>query len=349
MQSKKTLIVGGGLAGICVAIHLLDQNQQVTLVHNDINVSSAVAAGQINPIVFRRMTKSWRVDDFVDYGYAFYRKLEEKTKTNFFHPIPIRRLFSSEQERDLWLKKQTDEGFKAYLTPVTSEDANYTLSKNDFGSGVVKLASYVDTETFLATSLSYIEEAEQGKIIHEKFDYQKFNPSSAHYQNEQYDEVIFCEGYLNYENPWFNQLPVQQTKGEVLTITSNIIPTNESLNRKCFILPIGNQTFRMGATYVWKTKDLTVTEEGRNELVEKGAYLFDSSAYTIIEQKAGIRPTTLDRRPIIGRHPEFPKLSIFNGLGTKGYQIAPKMAAEFVDFLLHNTPLDKEVKLERFL
>ena len=39
---------------------------------------------------------------------------------------------------------------------------------------------------------------------------------------------------------------------------------------------------------------------------------------------------------------------IFNGLGTKGYLLAPKLAEEFVDYLLNGTALLEEMNIKRF-
>ena len=48
-------------------------------------------------------------------------------------------------------------------------------------------------------------------------------------------------------------------------------------------------------------------------------------------------------------HPDFKHLYLFNGLGAKGYLIAPLLAKEFVDYLIFDKPLDPEVNLVRHL
>ena len=113
-------------------------------------------------------------------------------------------------------------------------------------------------------------------------------------------------------------------------------------------MPIRKNEFRIGASYVWGTADDQVTEDGKNEIINKLEALgtFDLE---ITEHNAGIRPTAPDRRPIIGRHPEFEQLYLFNGLGTKGYMIAPLLSKEFVDFIITGKPIDPETDLKRFL
>lgn len=344
MTQQKFLIVGAGIAGISIAKHLVDSGTSVTLIDNGINRSSAVAAGMINPIVFRRMTKSWRVDEFLPFAQDFYTKLGEECGEQYFFPITIRRMFSTEQERNFWLEKQEMEPFSPYLSKVTKEDREYDGAINIHGSGRVKNASYVSTVSFLEGMKKWL--GERITILQETVDYSSIDPDKSTYKGEKFDGIIFCEGVEVRHNSWFETIPINPTKGETITIESSEIPENESLNRKCFLLPIGNSQFRVGATYVWDTYNSDLTEEGKNEMVENLSCLTNAK-YSIIGQTAGIRPTTLDRRPIMGKHETFPTLFVFNGLGAKGYLLAPLLAKEMVEYILEGKELDKEMRYSR--
>lgn len=345
MSQQKYLIIGSGIAGISLAHQLIKSNQKVTLIDSGVNFSSKVAAGMINPIVFRRMTKSWRVDEFLPFAEEFYKSLENETKSSFFHPIKIRRIFSSQQEKGYWLDKQNKEDFKAYLNELDESDLTFKPEFCPLGTGRVNKASYVSTEIFLESAKKWINK--NAEVRNEQVNYAEIDPIKLTYKGEQYGAIIFCEGAFININPWFSSIEIQPTKGETLTISSNEIDESESLNRKCFLLPIGDKNFRVGATYVWDTNNSEITKEGADELKEKLSYL-TSDPYTVIDQQAGVRPTTYDRRPIMGKHDDFSGLYLFNGLGTKGYMIAPLLAKELVDFILDGTPLDKEVSLSRF-
>jgi glycine/D-amino acid oxidase-like deaminating enzyme len=344
MEKQRFLIVGAGVAGISLAKHLADKGHTITLVDNGKNRSSAIAAGMINPIVFRRMTKSWRVDELLPYAAKFYTSFGQECNSTFYHPITIRRVFSSEQEKNFWLDKQSLPEFSDYLTVVTDEDEHFSACHNPYGTGRVKNAAYVSTIDFLDRTKKWFKE--HHLILEEEFSYGSLDPVELTYKGLRYDHVIFCEGVEVIHNPWFKDIPVNHTKGETLTIKSTEIPEAESLNRKCFLLPIGDQTFRVGATYAWDTYESVVTDEARTELEEKLAILTDAS-YTVIDQNAGIRPTTMDRRPILGTHETFTGLHVLNGLGTKGYMIAPLIAKEFCEYLLEGKPLNPEVDLRR--
>jgi glycine oxidase len=337
------IIVGAGLSGICVATELIKKGAKVTLIDNGINHSSAIAAGMINPLVFRRMTKSWRVDDFIPYLKSFYREMEQETESSFFHSVPVRRLFSSEQERDFWLKKQEREDFHPYMHKVTDDDFAYTGGKNPFGSGRVKETYCIEVGPFLASMKRWIET--KGSILNEEFDATLLEGTT--YKDTLYDDVVFCQGYLNKGNKWFGDIPLDQTKGETLTIRSNDLPENVSLNRKCFMLPKGDHQFKIGSTYGWSDPTTHITEEAKKEILHNLSFIIDEQV-TVVNQEAGVRPTTRDRRPLLGTHQELTHYHLFNGLGAKGYMLAPLIAKEFVEYLVDGVELEKEVNISRY-
>jgi flavin-dependent dehydrogenase len=123
----RALIIGGGIAGLCSSLELQKHGIHCTLIDRGKNESSAIAAGMINPIVFRRTTKSWRADDFFPYLKRYYQTLEVDTKSSFFHPLTVRRIFSSEQERNEWLKKEVKPEYTNYLEVIDSNDDEYNL------------------------------------------------------------------------------------------------------------------------------------------------------------------------------------------------------------------------------
>jgi glycine oxidase len=342
---RKFLVIGAGLSGLSVAIQLLRKGASVTLLDNQENHSSIVAAGMINPIVFRRMTKGWRVDEFTPYLQEFYTSIEAETNSNFFRSIQIRRMFSSEYERGLWLKKQDQEGFDAYLTPLEESDDKYDRAINLFGSGRVRNSYAVIADKFIAASKQLIREHEHGAILHATFSMDQIDQTT--FNGTKYDDFIFCEGYLGIHNPLFADTNLEATKGETLIIRSTTLPEEESLNRKCFNLPMGEHRFKIGSTIEWNNSTTHVTEEARSEILEKLSFLIDESV-EVLEQEAGVRPTTKDRRPIIGTHHVHSRYHIFNGLGTKGYLLAPLLSHEFACHIMDGTELDPEVRLSRF-
>lgn len=341
----KVLIVGGGLAGCCIAHHLLKENVTVRIIDSGANHSSKVAAGMINPIVFRRMLKSWLADDLIPYLETFYREMEKEVNASFLIKRKIKRVFSSLEEKEMWDKrKETGEYDHFLLEKVNSEDEpSHVISK--FGSAYVASPGYIDSPTFIKANHAYF--SENNILDLEEFDYSNLDVESGNYKGENYDSVIFSEGYRGKNNPYFGYLPLNQTKGEVLTLKADSLPNNEILNRKCFVLPTINNTVKVGATFAWHTTDLSITRKAKGELLNHYNNL-TTAPYALVDQEAGIRPTVVDRRPLLGKHPKLDKLYIFNGLGTKGYMLAPYFAHHLVEHILHQKALMEEVDIQRF-
>ena len=345
MMRNKILIAGGGLAGICIAYQLAEKNIPFILLDKGSNQSSLKAAGLINPIVFRRMLKSWRVDEFLPYALEFYIKIGKYTNADFFHHLPMRRGFAHQQETELWETKQNSEEYRHYLSEISEEDENSNALINNFGTGIVKQTGFVDAKTFLENSYIYFKSL--NSYLNSEYQYDEFDLANLTFRGDKFEKIIFCEGYNGIYNPWFNYLPLQPTKGQTIIIKSNEIKSNEILNRKCFVLPLGNNEFKVGATYEWNTTDLSITEEGVTILKDNLKQLI-SNKYEVIHQDAGIRPTVKDRRPLVGEHPQFKNTFIFNGLGTKGYLMAPLLSKELYEFIFENLPLSQEINISRF-
>jgi glycine oxidase len=66
----------------------------------------------------------------------------------------------------------------------------------------------------------------------------------------------------------------------------------------------------------------------------------------VLEQASGVRPTSRDRRPILGR--TAPHEAVFNGLGSRGVLLAPWCARHLAAHLFDGAPLDPEVDAARF-
>ncbi|MES2798570.1 MAG: FAD-dependent oxidoreductase [Bacteroidota bacterium] len=344
---KQFLIVGGGLAGLCLAEHLVNAGQKVTICDKGNNKSSTIAAGLINPMVFRRMTKSWRLDEFIHYAKPFYQELAPKKK--ILNPIIIRRFFAHEEEVHDWKKREELEDFQNYLYPLTDEDMRYAHPKtnNSFGTGRVKNAYWIDVKLFIS-ELTQVLKGKGVQFYQEEVLEREIIADDFVFYGQRYDGIIFCAGYESVFSSLFPQKMINPTKGQVLTVHSIEIPNDESINRKCFVLPMQEGNFKIGSTYEWQNTDDTITEAGKSEILTMLSSLGDFDL-ELIDQKAGIRPATYDRRPILGQHPDFEGIYIFNGLGTKGYLMAPLLAKEMTAFILNGEAVHPETSLLRFM
>ncbi len=174
-----------------------------------------------------------------------------------------------------------------------------------------------------------------------------FNPNTLEYKGITYDAVVLALGYKSKETPWFLNVPVNPTKGQLLTVNWNNPIENTSLHRKAFALPIGGNAFKIGSTYEWNDTSPEPTEEGRERILNNATSI-TTDPLEVIDHTAGIRPTTPDRRPVLARHQTYKQLFIFNGLGSKGYMLAPSLAKQLSEAIIDNKPLAEELNPSRF-
>jgi glycine/D-amino acid oxidase-like deaminating enzyme len=119
------------------------------------------------------------------------------------------------------------------------------------------------------------------------------------------------------------------------------------VNSSVFILPLGDNLFKVGATYNWVDKDSIPTEAGKNELISKLKEILNCD-FEIVSHLAGVRPTVKDRKPLIGTHPIHSRIHILNGLGTRGVLLGSAMAIALFEFIEYGIPLDSSIDIKRF-
>ena len=159
--------------------------------------------------------------------------------------------------------------------------------------------------------------------------------------------LVFTNGLQAGSNSFFDWLPFIPVKGEILTVEQKI-QYPEIINRGVFRIDLGNGLARVGANYNKDDLSLTPTVAAKNEIMEKFNQLFDKKSVKIREQRVGIRPTTKDRRPFLGRHPELENVFLFGGFGAKGVSLVPYFSKEMVKLLTLNEEPQKEVNINRF-
>ena len=347
MKKVEFLIVGNGLAGTLLAFEMKNAGLSFQIISSvQKKRASMVAAGMVNPLVFKRLTKSWKVDELLPVMNQTYQFFEEFLQEKFYFPKQILKPLS-EQETKLWREKQELPEFSQYIKTIQKKAPVNNLNAA-FSYGIVNGSGYLNVSHFLSTSEKYFRS--ENVLLDHQFTYQEIKRNKPVYlNNTQFKTVVFCEGAHVIHNPFFQFLKMNPAKGEVLEIESPVLPEDFILNKKVFVLPVGNQIFKLGSTYNWTDLSNEITSVGKQSILERFEELVNVP-YKVINHFAGVRPTVTDRRPILGRHPEFENSTIFNGLGTKGVMLAPFFAKEMLRFLtLKNFTLSKEVDSNRFL
>jgi len=340
------IIVGLGLAGLAFAEELIAKKKSFIVFEDNSQTSSLVAGGVYNPVILKRFTPVWNAKQQLEIALPFYKNLEEKLNQKFDKKFVVKRAFKSIKEQNNWFSASDKPLLKPFLD-AKIEHQKYNGIIGDFGFGKVNETGRIDTLKLINAYRDFL--SQENLIRFEKFEHQKINLSSEKndYKDIEFGKIVFCEGFGLKQNPFFNDLPLDEVKGELITIHAPEINIDFLLKSALFLIPLGDNTYKVGATFNHADKTSNPSEEGKNELIEKLIRVINVP-YTIMHQTAGIRPATIDRKPFVGLHKEHRNLAILNGLGTRGVMIGPTIAKALYNHIENGEELDIESDIKRF-
>lgn len=347
MKTVDYIIVGQGVAGSCMALKLLENNKPFVVIDDNAHKASAIAAGIYNPVVLKRFAIVWNAIYQIQLLKKVFSSFEQLLNQKYLYEFPVFRIFNDENEKKTWLKKSDREDLNIFLSKDFTKLDHYSNIKQPLGTGEVQHTGRIDLTNLLPDFKDYL----LGKdlCLDESFDYETLQifDDKVIYKDIEAKKIIFAEGYHIKQNPWLNQLPIIGVKGEVLRVKTKANLPDAVVKAKEFLMPLGNNEYFVGATYDRDNVNYQTTEAAKENLVN-GLNQFLSDEIEVIDQKASIRPTVSDRRPIIGSHPKYKNLICLNGMGTRGTMLAPVMVEDLYNYLENETILDKESDISRF-
>ncbi len=330
-----------------LTIKLLSRNIPfVVLDRPNAAAASAVAAGMMNPFVFKYLTFSWDAPQSFVPSMDFYRQSELLLNASFFHPTAILKLFDK-NEAQLWAAKILQPGY-AKLLKINPPEIRLPESVfAPYGFGLVQQAAWLNVPFFMQKVRETL--TAQHRLVEAFVDYHhfKFNSKGVIYNDIEAKTVVFCEGWLAKDNPWFGFVPFRPVKGELLTLKIAGFALDRILTKDAFLLPQGHGLFKLGSTYDWSQTDEIPSLQAKNDLLGKLEQMLKTPV-EVVAHEAGVRPAIANRKPIVGGHPSLPGLYILNGLGAKGVQWAPAIADQLIAYLEGEKEPDAVINVKRF-
>ena len=340
------LIIGQGLAGSLLAWKMIQQGLSVLVIDNHHHHSaSKVAAGIINPITGHRSNLS---NDFVQYmsvAKTSYRQLQKTFDQPFLFNTQQQRLLKNQGQQHYYLKRLEQTDYADFVTALkTTENSSHPFKASEFGVANIKETFRVDVKALLNVIKAWL--IAQNSYVQEKIDYADIvsKDEYVNIENNAFactaENIIFCEGYQAINNPWFKQLPFKLAKGEILTLQV-AKPQTAMLNWGHWLLPLLPKTTTafLGANYAWNDTSETCNADVAQDLLdslEKNTHI----SAKVIAHQSGIRPSTINRKPLIGVHPDHSRLFCFNGFGSKGCLLIPYYAEQFTQHFSKGVALE---------
>ena len=325
------LIVGQGLAGSMLAFCLIEAGFHVLVVDNKHEGSaSKVAAGIINPITGHRLNLTAGFEHYITKATTFYYHLERVLKVVFLEAVKQQRLIKNQGQFEYFLKRKQQHIYRSFLGDL--EPAELNFKSNPYGSISIKQTAIVNTSSLLDQLRNWL--SKRASYIETKLDYQTLLSPDKGFSiaNKTAKQVIFCEGYQAIYNPWLEHLPFKLAKGEVLTIQPNFAPSDIMLNWSCWMLPVSpvspgseSRLAKLGSNYDWNDLNLSPNPQTAVKLLDS-LKQFTHYQAQLVQSEVGIRPTTVQRHPFVGRLNNLENAYCFNGFGSKGCLLIPHYA-----------------------
>ena len=333
------LIIGQGLAGSILAHTLITQGYRVMVIDNQHDsASSKVAAGIINPITGPRLTNNESFEQYFATAKSYYAKLEYHIKKNVFHKVEQIRQIQDISQYDFLKKRLNDNRYKQWLSLGNDQQA-LRFKENGFPTISIHGTAIISTDELLKASKRWLSSLDSYR--ESKFHYSELisNDGGVDYQGIHARQIIFCEGFQAIHNPWLKHLPFKLAKGEILTMANeNNMPM---MSWDKWLVPLG-ETVKLGSNFAWDDVNLTPSESIKQALLDS---LHNHTQFSadIISHQTGIRPSTRQREPFVGKLSNLDNAYCFNGFGSKGCLLVPHYADLLSQHLLQQTSLPTKV------
>ncbi len=286
-------VIGFGIAGACVALQLQRAGHSVRVIDDGQAGSSHVAAGLVNPVAGRNFEPSWEVADAWSVALPFYEELGK----DLFQHVPIMRLWRDEKDHAKFISKRDQ--LEAWIEKVDDEGVTWK------GGGWLDCPAFLDAakEAFLKGGGEWSDLPKGGS-------------------------QIWCAGAAGLLREDFANIVHRSAKGEMLTVKVPEWNERRILTRNGWVIPIGKEHYRVGATYEWDDVTSGSTAEGRAK-VEALLQSFTACDYEVTDHVAGVRPIINRSQPVLLNQDG--KGWMVNGLGSKGVIYAPRVGLEMVE------------------
>lgn len=352
-------ILGAGLAGLSLADSLTDRGCSVCVIEKEKIASGASGTplGMVNPATGRRATKTWRAEQCYEAIYENLWKVASFSDEPFFKRNGVLRPALTQKIArkmgDQLKKTEWPDGWCQWLTKEEIQQRHPGITCVEGGLWL-PIGLTVDVAGYLRALGRYLED-NGAKIVEHANCYLERNKTGWNVELKEQklycDNLIFATGFGMIEHPLWDFLPLHPIKGQMAVFSPDKPLTFEhSISSLGYIAHIGNNHYAQGSTYEHDFESLETDEFGeeylRNRLKRTLPELEKNS--TLVDQWAGVRISTPNRKPVLGQHPEHEHLYAFTGLGSKGLMYGKYLANHYADFLMDGKSLIESVDIQRF-
>ena len=354
-------ILGAGLAGLSLA-DALSQKGFATTVIDKGNIAagaSGTPGGLVNPATGRRAKKSWKAEQCYTAIASNLEKVRPYSETTFFRkngllrPALLEKMarkmhaqYKQTSWPEGWCQWKSENEIKEIHPGITCVDGGLWLPIGltvDVGKYLTAYAEYLKaggTSFFLNQDPVYISPDDYRKVA-----LKDITITTQH--------LVFATGHAVATSPYWDWIPVNLIKGQVAKFKTSDkqLSFDHSISSLGYMARLDDpQTLVQGSTYEHDFEHLKPDNQGEEYLRKRLRRTLPDLADNVktVDQWAGVRTSTPNYKPILGRHPVHKKMHLFAGLGSKGLLYGKFLADRYAEHLTDRTKLHPEISINRF-
>jgi glycine/D-amino acid oxidase-like deaminating enzyme len=353
-------VLGAGLAGLSISGKLLQKGASVCLIDTgDIaSGASGTPLGLVNPATGRFGTKTWRAEECYSGISSDLEKVQEQTPVKFYKKTGILRP-SQDKKMASRMKDNTQqqdwpEGWCTWLNKDEIRSINPELNCVDGGMWLPKGLT-VDSGLYLKSKADLLKDKGLKVCTNMQYEIETSQSSfTISTQNEvlQAKWIIYATGDKTGElEPW-RFLPFNLIKGQLAIFdTPKAGDFDYSISALGYIASISKTRFIAGSTYEHDFDHGKPDDEGAEYLIKRLNKVYPAlfEEATLVDQWAGVRASSPNRKPFLGSHPENEDIFVFAGLGSKGLMYSDYLGSLLADYITDEIKLPKEISISRHL
>lgn len=328
------IVVGQGLCGTLLGHALSRAGKSLLFIDQGLELGTSLgAAGMIHPLSGKRWTQWPEYAKFLNQAASTYTQLEEELGVAFWRPMDIV-LFRSATDNPAYVRSlRLYPGYYRQREPE-SESMFPEIFAEPLDKMVIHPGWRLDAAGLLRAYRNRLQN--QGNLWVDRFDYTALQIQGQRvlYKGHRARGILFAEGSAGAHNPWFRDYPFALHRGQALLISAPAIPRDYAYRHGEFMLiPWKEDQFWVGASHERHWEE-GVPDLAYRDRVREALHSLIGVPFTYLHSWSGIRPSTQNRQPFWGFHPEFPTLGILNGMGSRAMLLAPYHAQAFARKIL---------------
>lgn len=356
------IVVGAGISGCSVAYELSKYSDSVLLIDKLENVASG-ASGAAGAFLSPLLGKPNPFKDLITKSLNYSTRLYKKYFPNVISNCGTTRIPKNYTDREKFISY---EPYMDFPYEVDGEGYYFQVGSVVNSFGVCKMMTSVDmfaSKYKITTKFNYkvnkIERKDDLWLIDDKYKTKNLILTTG------YDLDLLAESYIKIKPVWGQRIDIESST-----------KLDHNYHKACSVsksFPIkdGNYKISIGATHHRNIEDAKDIEADNKTLLKRASEIVELKDIKITKQYFGARASSMDYFPVVGeiinskktleefpymtngthvnskRFTRYENLYMINGVGGRGFVLAPYLAKQLAEKIINNKDIDEEITSDR--